>query len=445
GEKAGGEEVGEKPVHLETAQFREHLLKKMPDYMVPLYFIEIDAIPVTTGGKVNRKALPEPRLRKDETYIPPGDLVENKMTAIWAGLLAIEKDVISMEANFFHLGGHSLKATVMTVKIEKEFNVKVPLTLVFKTPNIRDISQYIREAGGKENVAAEDESVILLRESESAVKNLFLVHDGSGDVEGYIEFCKRVTGEFNYWGIRADRLKNYVPGELRCRELAKGYIKKIKKCQPRGPYFLAGWSIGGTIAFEMAKGLREAEEEIAFLALIDTKPPSGSLKLETGTFKPESELELIVHLFGEVKLEKELGEIKEMKHFWPAILDYLEKGDFDIQKIKDRVLRHLGMREEPWGQRWTLRETLYYLNMFRTMNNAAKTYNPEGKLEVPLHYFGAALSTTLKREDWQKYVLEPVVYYEVAGDHFSILKTPQVNELAKEFSEAMARTNPAGE
>ncbi|MCP4152258.1 MAG: hypothetical protein GY757_31260, partial [bacterium] len=408
----------------------------LPDYMIPSYFVVVEHIPLTPNGKLDHRALPQPEITVKSDYTGPGNAVEEKLVDIWSEILHIEKDTIGIDTNFFQLGGHSLKATVMIAKIENEFEVNVPLTMVFQTPTVRNVSRYIIDTGGKQNYMKLNENLNLLRRSDNTAKNLFLIHDGSGDVDGYVEICKRMTAEFNCWGIRAERLENYAPGELDCREIAKDYILKIKKQQPRGPYYLAGWSIGGTIAFEMAKQLKDEKDEIAFIGLIDTKPPSGSSKLKTDKFSLETESELITHLFAEFKIEKEIEEIKALKEFWPAILDYVKNSGFNRGNIKERVLEYLGMGDVTWGQRWTLQEALYHLNMFRTMEKLFRDYNPEGKIDAPLYYFGAD-SSELKSENWQKYVSVPVIYFEVKGGHFSILRDPQVIELAKVFSEAM--------
>jgi len=138
-----------------TAELKAYLSGKLPDYMVPAYFIRLEKIPLTPNGKVDRRALPEPvyedsGLSRD--YIAPGDEIEAKLVEIWSEILEIEPRVISIDANFFELGGHSLKTTVMISQIHRELQVKLPLTQVFKYPNIKELSFYIREMKQNPNV-----------------------------------------------------------------------------------------------------------------------------------------------------------------------------------------------------------------------------------------------------------------------------------------------------
>jgi amino acid adenylation domain-containing protein len=122
----------------------EFLSMKLPDYMIPPYFVFLDAIPLTPNGKIDRKALPEPgTTTKDKAYIAPRNQIEEQLVEIWSETLALSKEQISIDANFFQLGGHSLRATIMISRVHKQLRVRVPLAEIFKTPNIRGLAKYI--------------------------------------------------------------------------------------------------------------------------------------------------------------------------------------------------------------------------------------------------------------------------------------------------------------
>jgi amino acid adenylation domain-containing protein len=126
------------------SELREYLAKALPDYMIPSYYVRLEQIPLTHSGKVNRGALPGPGLRVDRSFTAPGDEIEKKLTAIWSEILDVEKEKISINDNFFHLGGHSLKATIMASIIHKELKVKISLAQIFKTPHIRGLAAYVK-------------------------------------------------------------------------------------------------------------------------------------------------------------------------------------------------------------------------------------------------------------------------------------------------------------
>jgi len=130
----------------EIPVIREFLSKVLPDYMIPSYFVRLEKIPLTPNGKVDRKVLPGPEKTAGESYIAPRNDIEKKLAGLWAEVLNVEKEVISITGNFFELGGHSLKAAILISKIYRYLEVKLPLALLFKNPTIEKISHYIKGA-----------------------------------------------------------------------------------------------------------------------------------------------------------------------------------------------------------------------------------------------------------------------------------------------------------
>ncbi|MCK4257942.1 MAG: amino acid adenylation domain-containing protein, partial [Halanaerobiales bacterium] len=136
--------VGEKEMSIKN--LREHLRKNLPEYMIPSYFIQIEKLPYTSNGKIDRKALPEldGNITIGVSYEVPQNKSEEKLVQIWENVLAV--DNLGIDHNFFEVGGHSLKATVLIAKIHKELNVQVSLSDIFKNPTIRELASYIANA-----------------------------------------------------------------------------------------------------------------------------------------------------------------------------------------------------------------------------------------------------------------------------------------------------------
>ena len=132
-------EPGEK---LDTPQIREYLLKIMPNYMVPSYFVVMDILPLTPNGKVDRRALPEPAAGESPAYTAPRNQTEEKLAAVWNEVLSKDRR-IGIDDNFFNLGGHSLKAMVLISKLHKVVGIKISLSDFFQTPTIRGLSDYL--------------------------------------------------------------------------------------------------------------------------------------------------------------------------------------------------------------------------------------------------------------------------------------------------------------
>lgn len=131
---------------LSSTELRQHLSQELPDYMIPSYFIQLENIPLNASGKVNRKALPKPgeNIQTGVEYAAPGNETERKLTVIWEDVLGVSR--VGIYDNFFILGGHSLKATILASRIFKEFSVEVPLRDIFQTPTVHSLARFIQNA-----------------------------------------------------------------------------------------------------------------------------------------------------------------------------------------------------------------------------------------------------------------------------------------------------------
>jgi len=128
---------------LETQILRDFLSRSLPDYMIPAHFVFLKQMPLNANGKIDRKTLPQPEIKAGQDYVAPRDEVEEKLVSLWADVLGIEAAKIGIDANFFQLGGHSLKGTVLTARILKDFQVLVTLADLFKFPTVRKMAEYL--------------------------------------------------------------------------------------------------------------------------------------------------------------------------------------------------------------------------------------------------------------------------------------------------------------
>jgi amino acid adenylation domain-containing protein/non-ribosomal peptide synthase protein (TIGR01720 family) len=130
----------ESPVEYTSSDLRKYLKVHLPEYMVPAYYTRLDQFPITFSGKVNRKALADlkPIFSSDQVIAKPSNESEIRLTELWQQLLEI--DSISVDANFFEIGGHSLKAIKLTSRINKEFSVRLEVKDIFENPTIRDLA-----------------------------------------------------------------------------------------------------------------------------------------------------------------------------------------------------------------------------------------------------------------------------------------------------------------
>ncbi len=420
------------------SQLPQFLAQSLPDYMIPAHFIQLEKIPLTPNGKVDKSALPEPGTRTTlpgEERIGPRDELEEQLSGIWAEVLGIEKSSIAIDDNFFQLGGHSLKVTFLLSKMQSQFNRSLSLAEVFAAATIRQLAEHIKIPPENDVFPVMvDENLILLSKGTHKDKHLFLVHAGSGDVDVYLEFCTRLNADFNYWGIRSTRITDYAPVATTIEEIAAQYIKKIKHLQPIGPYHLAGWCIGGTIAFEIVRQLEQENLEIAFFALINTSPPDAEKTSRIRHFNIASEKQWLLEMLpGHPDgFAARLNPLSQLSQLWPEIVDYLVAAKIDAGQI--RPLFPLNMADAvPNFNQAAIPDLVYYLNTIRTFDNARNAYIPAGKNKTPVYFIGADRSPVKNREKWQTYSEKPIEFHPVPGDHFSIFKIPEVTRLAETF------------
>jgi amino acid adenylation domain-containing protein len=170
---------------IDVVELREILAKDLPEYMIPSFFIPIENIPLTPNGKLDRQALPEPGIKVKQGYLAPGNETEEKVIEIWSDVLGISKESIGIDANFFHLGGHSLKATVLTSRLHRAFNVKVPLAEIFTRQTPRELSQYIESACTEKFLSLEKAVEKEYYALSSAQKRLYILQQMTLDSTAY--------------------------------------------------------------------------------------------------------------------------------------------------------------------------------------------------------------------------------------------------------------------
>ncbi|MCK4760832.1 MAG: amino acid adenylation domain-containing protein [Candidatus Aminicenantes bacterium] len=180
-------------------EVKEFLSARLPGYMIPACFVQLEKIPLTPNGKIDRKALPEPEFHAEgEGFAAPATPLEKKLADIWAGILKMEPESISIDMNFFDHGGHSLNATQLLARVNKELDVKVPLGELFKRPKIRELSGYIETIGEDTFIAVEAVEERDYYAMSSAQKRLYILQDIEPRVTSYnLPVFFKLAGKLN--------------------------------------------------------------------------------------------------------------------------------------------------------------------------------------------------------------------------------------------------------
>lgn len=203
----------------------------------------------------------------------PHDATTKQLTTIWRELLGVES--IGPEDNYFDLGGDSALAVHLFARIEKLFKVKLPLATLFEAPSIAELARLIVSQSSPDTAAPVPgensgwSSLVVIQPAGSRPA-FFCMHGAGGNVLIYRELSEHLGSDLPFYGLQAQGLDGGCAPLARIEDMAAAYVKEIQRAQPSGPYFIGGYCMGGTVAYEVAQQLQAKGQEIAFLGLFDT-------------------------------------------------------------------------------------------------------------------------------------------------------------------------------
>lgn len=259
------------------------LKEKLPAYMQPHELIRLEKMPLTPNGKVDKRQLPKPEAPQGNRHVKlPANEVEQKLLVMWCEVL--ERDDISTDDHFFEIGGHSLKAMSLLSKVSKEFDVQVPIHLLFETPTIEAISRYIQQQ--------DHEAAGYLVFNESQTSTVFALPPLPGYGFIYQEAAKTLDS------VRLIAF-DFIEADHRMTQ----YVHHIQHLQPEGPLTLMGYSGGCYLAFELVQSLEQAGRTVEKVIMIDSYKKIGESDLEGRSI--DDDIAAIVHQSKQSELAQE--------------------------------------------------------------------------------------------------------------------------------------------
>jgi amino acid adenylation domain-containing protein len=393
-----------------AAELREHLQRLLPAAMVPSAFVVVDALPLTPNGKVDRRALPAPEGAQlagpAAAAAPPRDELEMRLAQLWEEVLDVRP--VGVRSSFFELGGHSLLAVRLLALVRARLGRELPLAALFQAPTVEAMAALLREPGS----GAQPRSVLVpIRRGAEGQQPFFCVHPIGGNVLAYAELAQRLD-TMPFYGLQSPDPGEGSPASV--EEMADRYLAAVREVQPAGPYRLGGWSMGGAVAYEMARRLAAAGETVELLALIDSAAPA-----DRGV--PPSDLDLLA-LFA--------GDLARLAGLQTADSGGLA-GNTVAEALEDLAARAREAGLLPPGFDAAGLRRLFEL--FRVNFRAAAAYQPAAS-PVRLTLFRAG-----GREDgdrslgWNGVAAGGLDIHAIPGDHYSILHGEGAAALAEEL------------
>jgi len=400
--------------------WQKGLLAVLPEYMVPDDFVVMDAIPITPNGKIDRKALPKPDyniIYREGEFVAPRTDNEKLVAKIWQQNMGIEQ--ISILDNFFELGGRSLVAVKIMAAIEQETGKRLPLATLFEHATIEKLAARLE---GNEVISWE--SLVPIKPDGSKMP-LYIVHGAGLNVLLFNALAMNMDAEQPVYGLQARGLNGIDEPLDVMEEIAANYIAEIVAKNPDGPYALAGYSLGGIIAYEMANQLIAAGKEVKMVAMFDTYADrsdindSAAKKIVDKTALRAKQLAHSFVLLAEdpkrtIEYKGLMLKRQMIKLYWKIFKPNQKREGFfaydnEIDEASEKALRN-----------YVLKPLNITLDLFRAKK---RTFYMED-----FEFLG-----------WKPFALKGVNVHEIPGEHNTIFAPPNDKEFAEVLQKCLDR------
>ncbi|BCL84581.1 non-ribosomal peptide synthetase [Ktedonobacteria bacterium brp13] len=401
--------------------WRAYLGQRLPAYMIPSTFMQLDALPLNSNGKVDRRALPIPEQGRSQVeYLAPCTPLEEQLAQIWAQVLGLER--VGVQDNFFEIGGHSLLAVQVLARMRAELQKSLPLSSFFKAQNVATMAHLIGE--GELQVSR----YLVPIKTTGTRPPLFCFHAAGGDVLPYRALADAVAKDIPMYGLQSQAVEGMLPEHTSIEAMAREYAIAIRNQQPEGPYSLLGWSMGGAIAVAVASELERAGQRVALVALLDTYLSSPEDR-RTQQVDPLHGLGLVIEA---------------------AIARMPEPPNQKERQALQTSLQALSNQEQApyvlnWGKKHKILPDSLSLEVLLSQAALANTHRAlftaytapiiEASLAVWWAREPLNAHQTQALTDWQSYTRGRVQERVVDGNHFTMINQPHIQIVAHHISD----------
>jgi len=394
---------------------RNELKKVLPEHMVPANFEVLPEIPLLPSGKVDIKMLPKPNIQDNSTtFVAPGSVLERMLAEIWEENIGIKN--IGITDDFFELGGTSMIAVKTKIQIEKVTHKRLSPSILFKYPTIQQLALAL--ADFTEEVY---KSLVPIQPEGSKVP-LYIVHGIGLNVLNFRNLAADLGPDQPIYGLQGVSLSEQQESLDTIEKTAAFYNKEIIKQNPTGPYVIAGYSIGGVIAYEMVKQLKAADKDVKLLIMFDTA------------------IQIPTHQYPLLKKiwVKGLRQFPKLKF---RILSFLNKPKENVAYIKaiygKKFAKGFYQKHETYGLPDYMQQTIFRLkdafDQYVIVPYDVKIDLFSGK---KLYYLDDP-----KFLGWRKYALQGINVYPVSSNHDTMFNVPYHQELANLLQQRLDEIN----
>lgn len=393
------------------------------------------------GGSSGPKFSRPENMQSD--YAAPRNEIEKKIAAIWQEILGIE--TVGIHDDFFELGGESLMGVRLFTQIRKAFGVNLPLDSLFQAPTVAQISEIIGEETGEitpaqPQAAAEKKprkklshrSLLVGIQPEGDRPTLFCVHDQNGYVLLYRELADHLGKDQPFYAIKAQGVDGNYDFDLTIEDMAARYVNEIREFQTEGPYYIAGSSLGGLVAFDMAQKLLAQGQEVALLAMFDSWTPKNLMSWMTPP--QETAKDRAIKHMRELFTRGPAGYYSQRIENRKTNQEYQNKLA-QIQQMRQAVAEHLKNKK-------IMPPDVLSFHLEEIYGAAYRNYEPRdypGKMTL-----FRAVERSNPRDNapllgWDAYKIGEIEIHHSPGPHGYMVREPHVRALAQQLRDCIDR------
>ncbi|HYF30282.1 MAG TPA: non-ribosomal peptide synthase/polyketide synthase [Chitinophagaceae bacterium] len=355
---------------------RNYMRSKLPDFMMPSWFVQLEKMPLTPNGKIDKKALPEPDKRSDKQYIAPRNAMEEKLAAIWMDVL--EREKVGVEDNFFELGGHSLKAVQMMSFINKAFGSKLTLKDVLNGPTVESLAKVIAYGNYMKG------TVIHLNNIRPGRQNIYFVPALIGSSIMYMGLAAELDNQFNCYGLQDQGFDADAPFAEHVDAKVKHYMDEILAIHDKEEEIvLFGFSFAALMAYETAKLLERNGHRVKLVVL------DSSIRTRKAKKARKEDTEEVAKALNE-DFEWSAGQLRTVGF-----------SDEDVVRIKELWLHNISLR-----------------------NNYVMSGPINGEI-MALKARDNVDDDFVNMKKWKKFTTNKFSHFYVLGNHYDVLALPK--------------------
>ena len=405
-------------------EIKAELRLQLPAYMQPEVWMWIDSMPVTASGKINYQALPVAILNtRTAACAHPKNQTQARLLTLFQQ--ALNNQWVGIEDDFFNLGGNSISALKLLIEVNKAFSTTLTLGQILENSSVTRLSRLFEQVF--DSVEYGSSIVMLNRGNPQHKPTLLLIHPAGGNVLCYDELVKGLSKEYPIYGVQVADFQGLAEYNRQVTTLAEHYVKQLGELAERSELVIGGWSLGGTIAFEMACQVQALTGNQPKVLVFDQPAPQVNVD-NSASMAEHDRLAYFAH-----KVELLTGTSFDTSGPQLAKMSQAERTQVFLTGFRKANLVPDNISAEDFQ---------YFLAILQAHMKATDEY--QGQLYsgsvVVVEAEEILIGRTRLKEiglGWQAYSEQPLTVLLAKGDHISMMNASHIGDFATRLQEVL--------